>query len=54
MTVDSVVVTNSRPMVARCYGHQRVIRATSVTNRNFLSECSLRDVTPRRTTPTAF
>lgn len=54
MTVDSVVVTNSRPMVARCYGHQRVIRATSVTNRNFLSECSLRDVTRSENNPHGF
>ncbi|WP_460615201.1 conjugative transposon protein TraK [Hymenobacter seoulensis] len=54
MIVDSVVITNSRPLVARCYGHQRVIRATSVTTRNFVSECSLRDVTRSENNPHGF
>ncbi|MBW3127194.1 conjugative transposon protein TraK [Hymenobacter profundi] len=54
MSVDSVVIINSRPLAARCYGHQRVIRATSVTTRNFLSECSLRDVTRSENNPHGF
>ncbi|MFC7670752.1 conjugative transposon protein TraK [Hymenobacter humi] len=54
MSVDSVVIGNSRPLTARCYGHQRVIRATSITNRNFISECSLRDVTRSENNPHGF
>ena len=54
MSVDSVVITSARPLTARCYGRQRLIRATSVTTRNFLSECSLRDVTRSENNPRGF
>lgn len=54
MTVDSVVITNQRPLAARCYGHQRFIRATTITNRDFISECSLRDVTRSENNPHGF
>lgn len=53
-TVDSVVIGNTRPLTARCYAHQRVIRATSVTTRDFISECSLRDVTRSENNPHGF
>ena len=54
LTVDSVVIRNSRPLMARCYAHQRVIRATSITNRDFISDCSLRDVTRSENNPHGF
>ncbi|SET97118.1 conjugative transposon protein TraK [Hymenobacter actinosclerus] len=54
MSVDSVIIGDSRPLTARCFGRQRVIRATSVTTRNFISECSLRDVTRSANNPHGF
>ena len=45
ITVDSVVLTKERPFTARTYAHQRLIRATSITTRDLLTECQLRDVT---------
>jgi conjugative transposon TraK protein len=53
-SVDSVVISGSRPLTARCFAHQRVIRATSITNRNLISECSLRDVTRSENNPHGF
>lgn len=44
-TVDSVVLSKNRPFTARTYAHQTLIRATSTTKRDLISECSLRDVT---------
>ncbi|MDF7813920.1 conjugative transposon protein TraK [Hymenobacter sp. YC55] len=54
MIVDSVQLSTQRPITARCFGHQRVIRATSVTTRDFVSECSLRDVTRSENNPHGF
>lgn len=45
ITVDSVVLSKNRPFTARTYAHQTLIRATSTTKRDLISECSLRDVT---------
>jgi conjugative transposon TraK protein len=45
IVVDSVVLSKSRPFTARTYAHQTLIRATSTTKRDLISECALRDVT---------
>ena len=45
ITVDSVVLSKNRPFTARTYAHQTLIRATSTTKRDLISECALRDVT---------
>ena len=54
ITVDSVVVSKSRPFTARTYAHQRLIRATSITTRDLVSECTLRDVTRSENNPHVF
>lgn len=54
ITVDSVVVSKNRPFTARTYAHQRLIRATSITNRDLVSECTLRDVTRSENNPHGF
>ena len=54
ITVDSVVLSHNRPFTARTYAHQRLIRATSVTSRDLVSECTLRDVTRSENNPHGF
>lgn len=54
ITVDSVVLSRNRPFSARCYAHQRLIRATSFTNRDLVAECTLREVTRSENNPHGF
>lgn len=54
ITVDSVVLSKNRPFTARTYAHQRLIRATSITNRDLISDCTLRDVTRSENNPHGF
>ncbi|TDN39859.1 conjugative transposon protein TraK [Hymenobacter sp. UV11] len=54
ITVDSVVLSKNRPFSARTYAHQRLIRATSITNRDLVSDCTLRDVTRSENNPHGF
>ncbi|WP_222841504.1 conjugative transposon protein TraK [Hymenobacter sp. BT188] len=53
--VDSVS-TNATvyPYYARCYAQQRIIRASTVTTRRFVSECYLRDVSRSANNPHGF
>ena len=54
ITVDSVVLSKNRPFSARTYAHQRLIRATSITNRDLVADCTLRDVTRSENNPHGF
>ena len=54
ITVDSVVLGRSQPFTARTYAHQQLIRATSITTRDLVSECQLRDVTRSENNPHGF
>ncbi|MDF7815522.1 MULTISPECIES: conjugative transposon protein TraK [Hymenobacter] len=54
ITVDSVVLSNTRPITARTFAHQRLIRATSYTNRDLVADCTLRDVTRSENNPHGF
>ncbi|QKG54916.1 conjugative transposon protein TraK [Hymenobacter sp. BRD67] len=54
ITVDSVVLSKNRPFTARTYAHQRLIRATSITNRDLIADCTLRDVTRSENNPHGF
>lgn len=53
--VDSVRINPvSYPYYARCYAHQQIIRASSVTSRLLISECYLRDVSRSSNNPHGF
>ena len=52
--IDSVVLTTVRPWTARTYAHQRIIRATSVSTKDLITECQLRDVTRSENNPHGF
>lgn len=53
--VDSVSINAaSYPYYATCYAHQQITRATSVTTRNLVSECYLRDVSRSSNNPHGF
>ena len=53
--VDSVAVNpTSYPYYAKCYAHEQIIRASSVTTRNLMSECYLRDVSRSTNNPHGF
>ncbi|GAB3307661.1 conjugative transposon protein TraK [Hymenobacter tenuis] len=53
--VDSVVIrAASYPYYAKCYAHEQIIRASSVTTRNLISECYLRDVSRSTNNPHGF
>lgn len=54
ITVDSVVLSGQRPFVARTYAHERLIRASTITKRDLVSECTLRDVTRSENNPHGF
>lgn len=54
ITVDSVVLGKAQPFTARTYAHQQLVRATSITNRDLISECQLRDVTRSENNPHGF
>ena len=54
ITVDSVVLGTGRPFTARTYAHQRLLRATSVTTRDLVADCTLRDVTRSENNPHGF
>ncbi|MGI4832417.1 MAG: conjugative transposon protein TraK [Janthinobacterium lividum] len=53
--VDSVSVNPATyPYYAKCYAHEQIIRASSVTTRNLVSECYLRDVSRSTNNPHGF
>ncbi|MDF7815101.1 conjugative transposon protein TraK [Hymenobacter sp. YC55] len=53
--VDSVSINSaSYPYYARCYAHQQVIRASTITSRQLISECYLRDVSRSSNNPHGF
>ena len=53
--VDSVSINAaSYPYYARCYAHQQVIRASTITSRQLISECYLRDVSRSSNNPHGF
>ena len=53
--VDSVSINaGSYPYYARCYAHQQVIRASTITRRQLVSECYLRDVSRSSNNPHGF
>ncbi|GAB2452472.1 conjugative transposon protein TraK [Hymenobacter qilianensis] len=53
--VDSVALqTSVYPYYVRCYAQQRIIRASTVTTRRFVSECYLRDVSRSANNPHGF
>ena len=53
--VDSVSINAaSYPYYARCYAHEQITRATSVTTRLLISECYLRDVSRSSNNPHGF
>lgn len=54
ITVDSVVLGKGQPLTARTYAHQQLIRATTITNRDLITECSLREVTRSENNPHGF
>lgn len=44
LTVDSIqLITDSYPYYFRCFAHQRIIRATSITTRDMITEGYLRN-----------
>ncbi|KUG09068.1 conjugative transposon protein TraK [Solirubrum puertoriconensis] len=53
LRVDSVVVDRDA-RTARCYATQQIIRTSSVTTRNLVSECTLRPVTRSENNPHGF
>ncbi|UOQ69570.1 conjugative transposon protein TraK [Hymenobacter volaticus] len=53
--VDSVSINAATyPYYARCYAHQQVIRASTSTSRQLVSECYLRDVSRSSNNPHGF
>jgi conjugative transposon TraK protein len=53
--VDSVSINAaSYPYYAKCYAHQQIVRATSITTRLLISECQLRDVSRSSNNPHGF
>lgn len=53
--VDSVSINAATyPYYARCYAHQQVIRASTITSRLLVSECYLRDVSRSSNNPHGF
>jgi conjugative transposon TraK protein len=55
INVDSVVVNStSYPYYAKCYATEQIIRSSSVTTRNLVSECYLRDVSRSTNNPHGF
>ena len=55
INVDSVVVNaTTYPYYAKCYATEQLIRSSSVTTRNLVSECYLRDVSRSTNNPHGF
>ncbi|WP_324680832.1 conjugative transposon protein TraK [Hymenobacter sp. GOD-10R] len=53
--VDSVAIQpNGDAYYAKCYAHEQIIRATTVTTRDLVSECYLRDVSRSANNPHGF
>lgn len=53
--VDSVSINAAAyPYYATCYAREQIIRATTVTTRNLVSECYLRDVSRSTNNPHGF
>lgn len=53
--LDSIFVDFSkRPVAAKCYGRQEIIRSTSLTIRELISTCSLREVSMSDDNPMGF
>ncbi|HEX8426430.1 conjugative transposon protein TraK [Hymenobacter sp.] len=53
--VDSVSINAaSYPYYAKCYAHQQIVRATTITSRLLISECYLRDVSRSSNNPHGF
>ncbi len=55
ITVDSVIINPANyPYYAKCYATEQIIRSSSVTTRNLVSECYLRDVSRSSNNPHGF
>lgn len=55
VVVDSIVLNDQRtPYYVKFYGRQKVIRASTITYRNLITECYLRDVTRTDNNPHGF
>ncbi|WP_223654524.1 conjugative transposon protein TraK [Hymenobacter psoromatis] len=55
ITVDSVTINPATyPYYAKCYATEQIIRSSSVTTRNLVSECYLRDVSRSSNNPHGF
>lgn len=54
ITVDSVTLSKNRPWTARTYAHQQITRATSISTKDLITECQLRDVTRSENNPHGF
>jgi conjugative transposon TraK protein len=54
ITVDSVVLSKTNPLTARTYAHEQLVRATSVSNKELITDCSLRNVTRSENNPHGF
>jgi conjugative transposon TraK protein len=55
ITVDSVAINPATyPYYAKCYATEQIIRSSSVTTRNLISECYLRDVSRSSNNPHGF
>ncbi|AMJ63988.1 conjugative transposon protein TraK [Hymenobacter sp. PAMC 26628] len=55
ITVDSVTLNPATyPYYAKCYATEQIIRSSSVTTRNLVSECYLRDVSRSSNNPHGF
>lgn len=54
IVVDSVTLSKNRPWIARTYAHQQITRATSVSTKDLITECQLRDVTRSENNPHGF